>query len=90
MRPSQALSEHRAAIRRAVSRHRALNPRVFGSVVHGADTDASDLDILVDLTPETSLFDLGALQFELSELLGVSVDIISPARFPKACVLEFW
>lgn len=48
MRPSIALQTHRAAIRQLVAAHRARNARVFGSVLHGDDTDDSDLDILVD------------------------------------------
>lgn len=59
MRLSEALRVHRAAIRPIVEAHRALNARVFGSVVRGDDTDDSDLDILIDPTPETTLFDIG-------------------------------
>lgn len=50
---------------------RACNARVFGSVVHGNDTEDSDLDILIDPTPETTLFDIGAIRHELLQLLGV-------------------
>lgn len=82
MRPSKALNLHRSAIRAAVERHRALNPRVFGSVVHGSDREGSDLDILVDPTEETSLFDLGAIRMELEELLGVEVDVLTPNSLP--------
>lgn len=39
MRPSAAIEIHRAAIRQLVERHRARKPRVFGSVLHGKDTD---------------------------------------------------
>ena len=49
MKPSEALAAHRANIRRIVESHHAGNARVFGSVVHGLDHDASDLDILVDV-----------------------------------------
>ena len=52
MRPSLALNTHREAIRRIALSHRVTNVRVFGSVVHGDDTDGSDLGIEVDvLTP---------------------------------------
>jgi hypothetical protein len=57
MKPSEALASNRAAIRHVVESHRARNARVFGSVLRGQDTDSSDLDILVDPTPETTLFD---------------------------------
>ncbi len=78
MKPSAALEAHRDAIRRIVLAHRATNPRVFGSVLHGDDTDGSDLDLLVDPTPETSLFDLGGILHELEQLLGVPVDLVTP------------
>lgn len=58
------------------------NPRVFGSVVSEQDEDGSDLDILVDASPGTTLFDLGALQVELEELLGVPVDLLVPGDLP--------
>lgn len=48
MKPSAALNAHREEIREIVLTHRASNARVFGSVVHGTDTDNSDLDILID------------------------------------------
>ena len=82
MKPSIAYQKHREAIRRIVERHHAKNPRVFGSVIHGQDTDGSDLDILVDTTEETSLFDIGAIRTELIELLGVDVDVLTPGALP--------
>ena len=56
MKPSEALNRHRVDIRRIVAANKAVNPRVFGSVVRGEDAEGSDLDILVDPLPETSLF----------------------------------
>lgn len=82
MKPSQALQENRAAIRKVVESHRACNARVFGSVAHGSDTDESDLDILIDPTPETTLFDIGAIRHELRALLGVPVDVLTPKALP--------
>ena len=64
--------------------HRAVNARVFGSVVHGSDTEESDLDILVDTTPDTTLFDLGAIRFKLRNLLGVPVDVLTPDALPDS------
>ena len=83
MKPSLALHAHREAIRTIVAGHRACNPRVFGSVVQGCDTDESDLDLLVDPTPETTLFDIGAIRHELLELLGVPVDVLTPKALPE-------
>ena len=83
MKPSLALASNRDAIRRVVTSHRASNPRVFGSVVHGNDTEGSDLDILIDPTSETTLFDIGAIRHELLQLLGVSVDVLTPKALPE-------
>jgi len=83
MKPSQALNRHRAEIRRVVESHHAGNARVFGSVVHGNDTEDSDLDILIDPTPETTLFDVGASRHELLQLLGVPVDVLTPKALPE-------
>lgn len=82
MKPSEALHANRAATCRVVESHRARNARVFGSVLHGRDTDTSDLDILIDPTPETTLFDIGAIRHELVKLLGVSVDVLTPNALP--------
>jgi predicted nucleotidyltransferase len=83
MKPSLALATHRAAIRRVVAAHRACNPRVFGSVAHGEDTEGSDLDLLIDPTPDTTLFDIGAIRHELLQLLGVPVDVLTPRALPE-------
>ena len=82
MKPSVALEEKRMLIREVASRFRVANPRVFGSVVHGSDRDGSDLDLIVDAPPGTTLFDLGGLQIELEESLGVPVDVKTPGDLP--------
>jgi predicted nucleotidyltransferase len=82
VKPSLALDLKRAAIREATSRFRAANPRVFGSVLHGTDQEGSDLDLLVDTLPGATLFDLGGLQAELEEILGVHVDLLTPGDLP--------
>ena len=82
MKPSQLLEEHREAIREAAIRCRTSNPRVFGSVARGNDNDNSDLDLLVDPLPGATLFDLGGLQVQLQDLLGVRVDVLTPGDLP--------
>jgi predicted nucleotidyltransferase len=83
MKPSEALNHNRAAIRHVVASHRASNARVFGSVLHGQDTDSSDLDILIDPMADTTLFDIGAIRHELAQLLGVQVDVLTPNALPE-------
>lgn len=82
MKPSVALESKRAAVRETANRFHTANPRVFGSVLHGADRDGSDLDLLVDALPGTTLFDLGGLQVELEDLLGIRVDVLTPGDLP--------
>ncbi|NIE66247.1 nucleotidyltransferase domain-containing protein [Burkholderia sp. Ax-1719] len=82
MKPSEALRAHRAEIREIVASHHATNARVFGSSARDEDDDESDLDLLVDPTPETSLFDLARIQLRLEALLGVRVDVRTPGDLP--------
>ena len=82
MNLSQMLHDQRAAMIAAAQRHRAHNLRVFGSVARGTAKPASDIDLLVDPLPGATLFDLGALQVELEELLGARVDLLTPGDLP--------
>ena len=77
MKPSEVLERNREAIREATKRFNAANPRVFGSVARGEDKDGSDIDILVDALPGSTLFTLGGLQTELETLLKVKVDLVT-------------
>lgn len=82
LKPSLVLNQNRDLIRHIVLSHRSSNPRIFGSVLHGTDTEASDLDLLIDPLPGATLIDLGAIQDELEEALGVSVDVLTPRELP--------
>jgi predicted nucleotidyltransferase len=73
---------NRDAVRSAINRYSLVNPRIFGSVLHGTDNDGSDLDLLVDALPGTTLLDLGDLEEELRLLLGVKVDLLTPDDLP--------
>jgi hypothetical protein len=74
---------NRAAIRRVIESHRTGNARVFGSAIRGDDSEQSDLDLLIDPTAETTLFDIGAIRRELRELLGVPVDVLTLESLPE-------
>ncbi|QBQ53268.1 nucleotidyltransferase family protein [Nitrosococcus wardiae] len=84
MRPSIALRSGRETILRVATRHGLSNVRVFGSVVHGNDTDNSDLDLLVDIEPDTSLLDLVKAQHEIEDALGISVDLLTSDDLPDS------
>ena len=82
MRPSVVLNMQRSVVREVAGRFRTVNPRVFGSVLHGTDQEGSDLDLLIDPTPSTTLMDVARIQVELEKLLGVSVDVLTPKALP--------
>jgi uncharacterized protein len=83
MKPSEALEQYRSEIRRIVSENRSSNPRVFGSVLRGEDTEESDLDLLIEPTTETSLMDLARIGIGLEDLMGISVDVLTPGFLPE-------
>ena len=82
MRPSVALAAHRDALRALVSEYDVRRPRVFGSVLTGADREDSDLDLLVDREEKTTLFTIARLEHQAQALLGVSVSVLTPGVLP--------
>jgi len=84
MRPSLALQIHREAVRQIALRHHVKEIRVFGSVLHGDDSEDSDLDLLVEPTQDTTLLDIGAIRYELRKLLGIPVDVLTPNALPDS------
>ena len=84
MRPSVVFAQHRETIRRLVAEHGMSNPRLFGSALHGDDTETSDLDLLIDIPPRTSLFEIVNLQLALEDEIGIHVDLRTPGELhPK-------
>ena len=72
-----ALRRLRAEINGVARRHGARNVRVVGSVARGEQRSGSDVDLLVDMAPGRSLFDVAALHDDLEQLLGVPVDVLT-------------
>lgn len=66
--------------------------RVFGSTARGEETPESDIDLLVKLEPGHSLLDLGGFLYEIQELLGVPVDVVTEkglrARIKNSVIKE--
>lgn len=73
----EILHNQRDEILQIAARYGARNLRIFGSTARGEDDAQSDIDILVDLEPGRSLFDLGGLLMDLEELLGCRVDVVT-------------
>ena len=78
MRPSEILEKNRQNILNIFDKYPRLdNLRVFGSVARGEDTDTSDIDFLVKPLANATLFDMGGLYSDLSEIFGENIDIVS-------------
>ena len=76
LRPSELLANNRERVRRLAAAHGVCRVLVFGSVARGEDDATSDLDLLVEIPPERlRLLDLVDLGHEISDALGVEVDI---------------
>lgn len=83
MRPWEALAKHRQLIGKIAGTHDVRIVRASGSVLHGQDTEGSDLDVLIDPTPETTMLEFGTVRREPTTHLGVPVDVLTPNALPK-------
>jgi len=70
------VAAHRRELNDVLRRHCVTNARIFGSVARGDDHEGSDLDLLVDFAPGTSLVDIIGIQDELESVLGAAVDLV--------------
>ncbi|MGC2781526.1 MAG: nucleotidyltransferase family protein [Bradyrhizobium sp.] len=80
MRPSTLVRRHIDRVKEAISRYPVRNPRLFGSSARGDDRQDSDVDILVDPLPQTTLYDLAELEMEIESILGCRVDVRTPGE----------
>lgn len=71
------LKQRRSEIVRIAGQYGIKNIRLFGSVSKEVDRPDSDIDLLVDLEKGRSLLDLGGLVFDLEQLLGRRVDVVT-------------
>jgi predicted nucleotidyltransferase len=70
--------EKRTEILRLANARGGRNVRVFGSVVRGENREESDIDFLIEFDTGRTLFDLIGLKLDLQELLGATVDVVTP------------
>ena len=73
------LQSKRTEILALAAKHGASNVRLFGSVIRDEDRDGSDVDFLVDMQENRSLFDLIGLQQDLEKAIGRKVDLLTPS-----------
>ncbi len=83
----QLIQQRKQEIEQIAARYGAHNLRVFGSVARGEAGPDSDIDLLVDLEPGRTIFDLGGLLMDLQEMLDVPLDVGTEAML-KARIRE--
>jgi predicted nucleotidyltransferase len=74
---SEIIADKKEQILALAVKHGASNIRVFGSVTNGTANADSDIDFLVDMEKDRSLFDMGGLLMDLQELFGRKVDVVT-------------
>jgi predicted nucleotidyltransferase len=79
MKINERLRQNREEVLKLAHQHGASRVRVFGSVAKDEDTEASDLDLLVEMESGRSLLDLVAIKQDLEELLGCRVHVVTEA-----------
>jgi predicted nucleotidyltransferase len=70
------LRQYREEILNLAQQYHSANVRVFGSVARGEATETSDVDFIIDVTPEQDLFDFIRFSRAVEELLGCKVDVV--------------
>lgn len=82
------LRRHRRAVVDLAARRGLRNVRVFGSVARGEDAEGSDIDLLVDVDEGVGLVDIAGLARELTDLLGVAVDVVPASSLKQGVRAE--
>jgi predicted nucleotidyltransferase len=88
MKLLERVEANKSEIVRIVTERHGSNPRVFGSVARGEETESSDVDILIDRQPGLTLFRLAEIEIEIERLLGVDVDVVTSGSIPADVIEE--
>ena len=79
MELSRLIKENQKKILEIANGHGATEVRIFGSISRGEEREDSDIDLLVTMKPNSSLFDIIAIKQDLEDLLGREVDVVTEA-----------
>ncbi len=74
---SALLRKYKKSIQKISTNHGARSVRVFGSFARGEENAYSDIDLLIELEPDRSLMDIIALKYEIEDLTGRKVDVVT-------------
>ncbi|SNT15889.1 nucleotidyltransferase family protein [Rhodococcoides kyotonense] len=66
-----------ARLREILERHSVAEASVFGSYARGSAGPGSDLDLLVEFSPEADPWEFLALQEELNSILSGGADVVT-------------
>ena len=72
-----ALKSKAALVRRLATLSKIDAVAVFGSVARGEDGPESDIDLLVDIAPGATMFDIAAFEIDMEALFERRVDAIT-------------
>jgi uncharacterized protein len=82
MHLSEKLQANRAEILKIIESNHTLYPRIIGDDLQAYELDSAHLNIVVDRTSDFMPFHIGIIQQQLEQLLGVTVDVITPNLLP--------
>ena len=74
---NNVLDDYKELINKIAVKHGVRSIRVFGSFARGEETVASDIDLLVELEPKRSLLDMISMKYEIEDLIGRKVDVVT-------------
>lgn len=83
MRPSEILKNNQEQIRLIFKKYPLINnPKIFGSVARGEDTEGSDIDFLIQTQQGVTFIMLGSLKSELKLIFSNDIDIVTENQLP--------
>ena len=71
------LNKHKENINKIAFSHGVRSIRVFGSFARGEENVYSDIDLLVEIEPKRSLLDIISMKYEIEDLTGRKVDVVT-------------